>query len=112
PAGRACGVRTPAGGATPRAEARAPTGLGEGAGRLADLVERTRPRVVAVAGIPAYRSAFGRPRARPGRQPEPLGPADLWVVPNPSGLNAHETTASLAAAYAAPARAAGVLPGP
>ena len=51
----------------------------------------------------------GARRRRPGRQPEPLAGAELWVVPNPSGLNAHETVATLAAAYAAPARAAGIL---
>jgi len=109
---RGIGITNLARRATARADELTPTELREGAEQLADLVERTRPRVVAVAGTTAYRSAFGRPRARPGRQPEPLGPAELWVVPNPSGLNAHETTASLAAAYAAPARAAGVLPGP
>ena len=65
--------------------------------------------MVAVAGITAYRTAFGQPRATTGLQPEPLAGAQLWVVPNPSGLNAHETVASLAAAYAAAARAAGVL---
>jgi TDG/mug DNA glycosylase family protein len=64
--------------------------------------------VVAVLGITAYRIAFGRPRATPGRQPEPIESAELWVVPNPSGLNAHESIASLAEAYAAPARAAGI----
>jgi TDG/mug DNA glycosylase family protein len=46
---------------------------------------------------------------RSGRQPEPLAGADLWVVPNPSGLNAHETVATLATAYRAAAEAAGVL---
>jgi TDG/mug DNA glycosylase family protein len=66
--------------------------------------------VVAVAGITAYRSAFGARRAVLGRQPEPLAGAELWVVPNPSGLNAHATVASLAEAYAEPARAAGILP--
>jgi TDG/mug DNA glycosylase family protein len=44
-----------------------------------------------------------------GPQPERLAGAELWVVPNPSGLNAHETVATLAEAYAAPARAAGVI---
>ncbi len=83
--------------------------LRAGALRLADLVDERRPRVVAVAGITAYRTAFGVRGAVPGRQPEPLGRADLWVVPNPSGLNAHETVATLAEAYAAPARAAGVI---
>ena len=66
--------------------------------------------MVAVAGITAYRQAFGQPRAVLGPQPEPFEEAELWVVPNPSGLNAHETVASLARAYAAPARAAGILP--
>lgn len=83
--------------------------LKEGGAALTRLVEERRPAVVAVAGITAYRTAFGVPKATPGLQPEPLGPAQLWVVPNPSGLNAHETVASLAEAYAAPARAAGIL---
>lgn len=83
--------------------------LREGGRRLTALVRRTSPRVVAVAGITAYRTAFRRPAAVAGRQPEPLAGTQLWVVPNPSGLNAHETVASLAEAYAAPARAAGLL---
>ena len=57
----------------------------------------------------AYRTAFGRPKARAGEQPEDLAGARLWIVPNPSGLNAHETLTTLAAAYAAPARAAGMI---
>jgi TDG/mug DNA glycosylase family protein len=67
-----------------------------------------------VLGITAYRAAFSLPHATAGRQAEPIGAAELWVVPNPSGLNAHESVASLAAAYAAPARAAGIelSPGP
>ena len=61
-------------------------------------------------GVTAYRSAFGQRKAVVGRQPEDLGGAQLWVVPNPSGLNAHATVDTLAAAYAEPARAAGILP--
>lgn len=83
--------------------------LREGARRLAATVERWRPQVVAMLGITAYRQAFDRPTATTGHQPDTLGGAALWVLPNPSGLNAHETVASLAAAYAAPARAAGVI---
>ena len=64
---------------------------------------------VAVAGITAYRTAFGLPKATMGRQPEDWADSELWVVPNPSGLNAHETIESLAAAYRAPAVAAGVV---
>ncbi|KAA1426105.1 mismatch-specific DNA-glycosylase [Nocardioides antri] len=83
--------------------------LREGGATLIALVERLRPKVVAVAGITAYRVAFGRPKAVMGRQPEDLAGAELWVVPNPSGLNAHETVTSLATAYAEVARAAGVV---
>jgi TDG/mug DNA glycosylase family protein len=83
--------------------------LREGGDQLRALVRSQAPRVVAVAGITAYRQAFGVRDALAGRQREPFEGADLWVVPNPSGLNAHETTATLAAAYAGPARAAGIL---
>ena len=85
------------------------TELREGGDRLRQLVRGRRPRVVAVAGITAYRHAFGHPKAQLGRQAERFEESELWVVPNPSGLNAHENVASLAEAYAAPARAAGVL---
>ncbi len=95
--------------ATARADELTAAELREGAEQLLALVERVRPRVVAVLGITAYRAAFKRPQAVPGRQPGPMGPAELWVVPNPSGLNAHETLESLAAAYAEPARAAGII---
>lgn len=96
--------------ATARADELTAAELREGAAALADLVRSRAPRVVAVAGITAYRQAFGVRTAVVGRQPEDLGPAELWVVPNPSGLNAHQTVATLAEAYAEPARAAGVLP--
>lgn len=68
-----------------------------------------RPAVVAVAGVTAYRTAFSRPKAQLGRQDGPLAGAALWVVPNPSGLNAHETVETLAARYRAVAVAAGLL---
>lgn len=95
--------------ATARAHELSRDELRDGAVRLARTVRRWRPAVVAVVGITAYRQAFDRPKAVAGHQPETLEGADLWVVPNPSGLNAHDTVASLAAAYAEPARAAGVL---
>ncbi len=94
--------------ATARADELTREQLLAGRSRLEAFVTEHRPRVVAVLGITAYRTAFGRPGATPGRQPEPIGDAELWVVPNPSGLNAHESVASLATAYAAPARAAGI----
>jgi TDG/mug DNA glycosylase family protein len=96
--------------ASAKASELTPDELLQGGRALEELVRRTSPRVVAVAGITAYRTAFGLPRATPGRQPHDLAGAELWVVPNPSGLNAHETVATLAAAYAEPARAAGILP--
>ena len=95
--------------ATARADELTDEELRAGGQRLEALVARVHPRVVALAGITAYRSAFGRRKARLGRQAETLGGAELWVVPNPSGLNAHETVSSLATAYAAAARAAGVI---
>jgi TDG/mug DNA glycosylase family protein len=95
--------------ATARADELNSAELQAGVTRLTDLVRKHRPRVVAVAGITAYRTAFRRPRAVSGEQPESLEGARLWVVPNPSGLNAHDTLATLAEAYAAPARAASVL---
>ena len=76
--------------------------------RLVRLVTERRPKVVAVAGVTAYRIAFGDRRARIGRQPHDLAGAELWVVPNPSGLNAHANIESLAAAYAEVGRAAGI----
>ena len=95
--------------ATIRADELSPAELRAGSARLAAFVAEHHPRVLAVAGITAYRQAFGRPKARSGEQPERLGGTRVWVVPNPSGLNAHETTATLAQAYAEPARAAGIL---
>jgi TDG/mug DNA glycosylase family protein len=56
---------------------------------LAAKVRRFRPRAVAFVGLGAYRSAFGRPRATLGLQPEPLEGAAVWVLPSPSGLNAN-----------------------
>jgi TDG/mug DNA glycosylase family protein len=59
-----------------------------------------------VLGITAFRMAYRRPNAKAGRQPHTLGGAQLWVVPNPSGLNAHSSLAALAAAYREAALAA------
>ncbi|MFL6003319.1 MAG: mismatch-specific DNA-glycosylase [Nocardioides sp.] len=94
--------------ATARASELTAEELREGGARLESLVAEVRPRVVAVAGITAYRSAFAVRAVVPGRQPADLSGAQLWVVPNPSGLNAHETIATLAEAYGEAARAAGV----
>ena len=63
--------------------------LREGATQLEAKVGMLRPRCVAVLGLQAYRTAFRRPKAVIGRQPELLGSALLWLLPNPSGLQAH-----------------------
>ncbi|MFC8718631.1 G/U mismatch-specific DNA glycosylase [Kitasatospora sp. NPDC057198] len=73
----------------------------EGGLALAARVRRLRPRVLAVLGIGAYRAAFGRPRATVGPQPEPVGGTEVWLLPNPSGLNAHYTLDGLAAEFRA-----------
>jgi len=62
--------------------------LREGAAQLAAKVEEVRPRCVAVLGLQAYRTAFRRPGATIGPQPERLATARLWLLPNPSGLQA------------------------
>jgi TDG/mug DNA glycosylase family protein len=78
-----------------------PRELAAGRRRLEAKVRRLRPRAVAVLGLGAYRHAFARPRAGVGLQPEPLAGATLWVLPNPSGLNAHYPLADLVRLYRA-----------
>ena len=70
-----------------------------GGRRLERKVKRYRPEWVAVVGIGAYRAAFRRPRALVGPQPERLGPTRLWLLPQPSGLNANHQMPELAAAF-------------
>ncbi len=82
--------------------------LVEGRHRLDALVAERRPRVVAVLGVTAYRQAFADRNAQAGRQPDPIAGAELWIAPNPSGLNAHASRESLADDYGRIARAAGV----
>lgn len=60
-----------------------------GGRRLETKIATYRPRCVAFLGLGAYRTAYGRPRAQVGPQAEAIGEAMLWVLPNPSGLNAH-----------------------
>jgi double-stranded uracil-DNA glycosylase len=98
--------------ATARADELTGDELREGARRLEALVRTAGPRVVGVLGLTAYRQAFGRPKAVAGRQPEDLGGAELWIAPNPSGLNAHASLHSLAADYRELAVRAGVPVGP
>jgi TDG/mug DNA glycosylase family protein len=93
---------------TARADELTDEELRAGRDRVAAAVRRHRPRVVAVAGVTSYRVAFSDRRARAGRQADDLDGAQVWVVPNPSGLNAHATIASLARDYREVAVAAGI----
>jgi double-stranded uracil-DNA glycosylase len=98
--------------ATARADELEPAELRAGVARLRALAAGHRPAWVAVLGVGAYRTAFGRAGAAVGPQPDPLGPSRVWVLPNPSGLNAHYQLADLVVEYrrlreaAAPAAAA------
>jgi TDG/mug DNA glycosylase family protein len=94
--------------ATARADELTPAQLAEGAVHLRHLVAAARPRVVAMLGLTAYRAAFRVRSAPTGRQAEPFEGAELWVLPNPSGLNAHSQLDDLARWYRAAADAAGV----
>lgn len=67
-----------------------------GGERLRAKVLRYRPKVLAVLGVGAYRTAFNKPKANIGRQEDQIGQTVLWVLPNPSGLNANYQAADLA----------------
>jgi len=67
-----------------------------GGERLRAKVLRYRPRILAVLGLGAYRTAFNQPKAVVGPQEERMGNTRLWVLPNPSGLNANYQAADLA----------------
>jgi double-stranded uracil-DNA glycosylase len=82
--------------ATARADELSLQEMIDGGRRLQAKVRRYRPKVLAVVGISAYRAAFGRPKALLGRQSERLGGSAVWVLPNPSGLNAHYRPQDLA----------------
>jgi TDG/mug DNA glycosylase family protein len=105
---RGVGITNLFAGASARADELTVAELHSGAVALASRVGSIAPRAVAMLGVTAYRTAFDRPAARVGLQSEPLGGAPLWVVPNPSGLNAHAPLAALAAAYREVAIAAGI----
>ncbi|MGE6762407.1 G/U mismatch-specific DNA glycosylase [Corallococcus interemptor] len=93
--------------ATASADMLEPHEYAEGAKSLLRKVKRYRPRYLAVLGLGAYRTAFARPKARFGPQEETLGGTRLWVLPNPSGLNASYQLPDLARLYGELRRAAG-----
>jgi double-stranded uracil-DNA glycosylase len=90
------GVTNIVGRATATAAELSPGELVKGGKKLEAKVRRYAPRYVAVLGISAYRSAFDRPGAALGPQEQRLGGARLWILPNPSGLNAHYQLRDLA----------------
>jgi double-stranded uracil-DNA glycosylase len=97
---RGLGVTNVVARATARADELSPAELITGGAVLAELAARWRPRFLAVLGVTAYRTAFARPKAVIGPQDETVGGVRVWVLPNPSGLNAHYTVDGLARAFA------------
>jgi double-stranded uracil-DNA glycosylase len=95
-AGYGLGITNLVARATAQAAELDPAELRAGGERLAALIADRRPGVLAVAGVTAYRTAFARPRATIGPQPEHLGATQVWVLPNPSGLNASWTLPRIA----------------
>ncbi len=79
--------------------------LRRGAKILTRKILRFAPRYLAVVGLGAYRKAFDRPRAQVGLQPETIGATKIWLLPNPSGLNAHHQPRELARLFATLRRA-------
>jgi double-stranded uracil-DNA glycosylase len=86
--------------ATARADELEADELIQGGRTLVRKVRRWRPKWVAVVGVTAYRAAFGRPDAKVGRRDETIADASVWVLPNPSGLNAHYQLPALIEAFA------------
>lgn len=98
--GYGCGVTNFVSRATATAAELSADELIAGGERLVQTVRRFQPQSVAVLGVTAYRTAFSQPRAQLGRQPGFLAETPVWVLPNPSGLNAHYTPAALAEVFA------------
>jgi double-stranded uracil-DNA glycosylase len=87
--------------ASATADELSPVEFVSGRRRLAAKLRRYRPASVVFLGLGAYRHAFGRPKATTGRQPETFEGAAIWVLPNPSGLNANYQLAALARLFRA-----------
>jgi TDG/mug DNA glycosylase family protein len=94
-----CGITNVVARATTAAAELTSAELVEGAAELETKIRRYRPRVLAIVGIGAYRTGFNRPRAKTGLQEETIGDTRIWILPNPSGLNANYRPAELVALY-------------
>jgi TDG/mug DNA glycosylase family protein len=102
-----CGITNLVDRATVAADELIADELTAGARRLERKAARFRPATVAFLGVGAYRTAFGRPQAQVGWQPEMLAGSRTWLLPNPSGLNAHYGLADLARLFGELREAAG-----
>ena len=96
-----CGITNLVDRATASADELTVKELIEGARRLEAKVRRYKPRCLAVLGIGAYRRAFRRPKVAVGRQKETIAGTKIWVLPNPSGLNANYQTEDFTAMFKA-----------
>lgn len=103
-----CGVTNLAPRTTASAAELADEELLAGGKNLRRKLARYQPRWLAVLGIGAYRTAFGRPKAAFGEQPERLGDTAIWVLPNPSGINASYQPRDLRRAFVSLRKAAGL----
>lgn len=107
--GRGIGITNLVARSSARADELSTDEIVEGYERLGDLITDRHPSVVAFLGITTYRIATGDRHVKAGRQDSPWPGTDVWVAPNPSGLNAHATLDSLARDYRSIAEAAGVI---
>jgi TDG/mug DNA glycosylase family protein len=85
--------------ATARADELSRAEIEAGAARVLAVAQQWSPAYMAFLGLTSFRVAFGRPKAVVGLQPELLGPSKVWLLPNPSGLNAHYQLPDLIRAY-------------
>ena len=84
-----CGITSFVKRTTARADELTTEEFVEGGKLLVKKIEKYKPQTLAILGIGAYRTAFNKPKAKPGLQIEKIGGATVWLLPNPSGLNAH-----------------------
>ena len=94
-----CGITNLVARATAAAAELTSEELVEGAKILERKLLEYKPRFLAIVGVGAYRTAFGYPKAKLGLQPERIGGTKIWVLPNPSGLNANYRPTELVALY-------------
>lgn len=94
-----CGITNIVNRATAMASELSHQELQQGAKRLARKVRRYKPAILAILGIDAYRKAFGKKTALIGPQEDLIGSSKVWVLPNPSGLNAHYQLYDLAVLF-------------